>query len=331
MKDMFNAGYINREIDNKSKLKLKPTWYYLTDKARTLLQMNILKMDYKQKIFKQIYENILMMPDFFERVYQKILINDPIDEMAEKIPMSERIVKQITIDSDREFDKFLTNLSLCRNDWIGYVSFRHSSEIGKIIYPNGISSKQIYQLKQKYLKRIRNGKKLEETLLLLCHPIIESEDDLDFWARRIEKWTIRKKGKKDLFTKLTSRVYHLFIPGVSIEEISKDGIFLDEDLLEATNILKESRLIKMKPFGKEFRYILADGHLHDFIAIKSTFVLELDFLLYKWMHFESPTLEEANRMGSIFNSKKFKRLSTQLEIKLSQHRKKMRVCKNVDE
>ena len=74
-----------------------------------------------------------------------------------------------------------------------------------------------------------------------------------------------------MFTKLTSRVYHLFIPGVSIEEISKDGIFLDEDLLEATNILKESRLIKMKPFGKEFRYILADGHLHDFISNKIHF------------------------------------------------------------
>ena len=61
----------------------------------------------------------------------------------------------------------------------------------------------------------------------------------------------------------------------------------------------------MKPFGKEFRYILADGHLHDFIStIKSTFVLELDFLLYKWMHFESPTLEEANRMGFYIQFKK---------------------------
>jgi hypothetical protein len=335
---MVDDSYLRKEVNEKSKLTLKEINYQLTENAKKLLQMNILKMDNKQPVFKRIYEEFFTIPDFFEAVYKKALLEDPSDELYEKIPLSERIVKQITIKSDFEFDTFLKNLDIRQDklEW-GVVSYGgKSSMIADILYPFDISPARLEEQKKLYWNEEKGQTKLKEKLMLICIPIKETQEDLDFWIRRIEEWEIEKKGRDDINPNLISREFFVFISGVTTQDIlqGNDGLLegSEVEVQEGIDILKRVGLIKAKTFGMEIRYIIADNQLHDLISgIKTALMAELGYLLTKWEWFEVPTPQERERMECIFGKKEFGKLSTSLELKLFEHKKSMRKCKNVDE
>jgi hypothetical protein len=336
LKKMVDDGYLRKVVNEKSKLTLKETNYQLTENARKLLQMKILKRDDKQQVFKRIYEEFFTMPDFFEGVVKKALLEDPYDELYEKVPLSERIVKQITIGSESEFDIFLKKLDINHEklEW-GVVSYGgKSSIIAEILYPFNISPSRLKLQKKRYWSQQNGITKVKEKLMLICFPIKDSPEDLDFWIRRIEKWELEKTGSDEIIPKLISKEFFVFIPGVTTEDIlrRKDGLFEESKVQEGIDILASIRLIKVNLFGNQVRYIIADDQLHDLISsIKTALICELDYLLSKWQWFEVPTPQERERMGTIFGKKEFGKLSTSLEIKLSEHKKRMRKCKIVDE
>lgn len=336
LKRMVDDGYLKKIVDEKSKLKLKKTNYQLTQDARKLLQMNILRIVDKKVIFKTIYEEFFTMRDFFQRLYKKVLLQDPYDELYENVLLSEGTVKQITFTSDSEFDTFIKKLGLERENlgW-GVVSYGgKSSKISEILYPFDISSRHLNRQKKDYWNELRGQTKVVEHLMLICNPITETREDLDFWIRRIEKWEIEKGYNNDIIPKLISRKFLVFIPGITEKDIliSKDTLIEQPDVQEGIGILKSVGLINAKLFGTEIRYLIADNQLHDFIsAIKSALISELGYLLTKWEWFEIPTPQERERMEAIFGKNEFQKLSTSFEIKLSEHKRSMRKCKNVDE
>jgi hypothetical protein len=291
-------------------------------------------MDNKQPVFKRIYEEFFTIPDFFEAVNKKALLEDPYDELYEKIPLSERIAKQITIKSEFEFDTFLKNLDIRQDklEW-GVVSYGgKSSMIADILYPFDISPGRLDERKKSYWNEENHKARVKEDLMLISFPKKDSPDDLNFWITRIEKWNIEKKGSIDFISKLISRKYVIFLPGVTEEDISlsNDGMLEKSKVQEGLDILENVGLIKAKELGEQIRYIIADNQLHDLIsAIKTAFISELNYLLTKWELFEVPNIQERERMESIFG-KKFGRLATQLEIKLYEHKMKMRSCEDVD-
>ena len=132
---------------------------------------------------------------------------------------------------------------------------------------------------------------------------------------------------------MISRVYHIFIPGVTVEDVLEDNgnNFKKSEVEEAIDILEKSKLIKREIFDVN-RFSIADDDLHTFISgVKELFRTEISLLVSKWELFESPTEEEKKRMEWIFGEKEFKQISTKLEINLAQHKKRMRNCKNVEE
>jgi DNA-binding PadR family transcriptional regulator len=336
LKRMVDDGYLKKIVDEKSKLTLKKTNYQLTDDARKLLQMNILRIVNKKVIFKTIYEEFFTMRDFFQRLYEKVVLQDPYDELYENVPLSERTVKQITFTTDSEFDIFIKKLGLERENlkW-GAVSYGgKSSKISEILYPFDISSRHLKRQKKDYWNKLGGQTKVVEDLMLICNPINETQDNLDFWIRRIEKWEIEKGCNNDIIPKLISRKFLVFIPGITEKDIlvGKHPLIEQPDVQEGINILKSAGLVNAKLFGTEIRYLIADNQLHDFIsAIKSALISELGYLLTKWEWFEIPTPQERERMEAIFGKNEFQKLSTSFEIKLSEHKRSMRKCKNVDE
>jgi len=336
LKKMIEDGYLMKVVNEKSKLTLKEINYQLTENAKRLLQMNILKLDSRQLVFKRIYEEFFTIPDFLESVYKKVLLEDPYDELYEMVPLSERIVKQITIRSESEFDTFLKKLDINQEklEW-GVVSYGgNSSRIAEILYPFNISSRRLEEVKKCYWNEENDQTKVKEKLMLICTRMKDSLDDLDFWIRRIENWEIEKKGSNDIIPNLIAREFFVFIPGVTIQDIlhGKDGLFEESEVQQGIDILRSVGLITAKIFGKEIRYIIADNQLRDLVsAIKTALISEFGYLLTKWEWFEVPTDQEREQMNSIFGRNEFAGLSTSLEIKLSEHKKSMRKCKNVDD
>jgi DNA-binding PadR family transcriptional regulator len=334
LKNMVDDSYVRKKKDEKSKRTLKETYYQLTDDAKVLLQLNILKMDDRQSTFKRIYEEFFAMRDFFESVYQKALLGDPYDEIDEKISLSEQAVKQIAFISEFGFENFLKKIGIEKKklEW-GKVTYGQMSPlISEILYPFN-SNMDLTALKKRYWKE-NPSVKVKENLMFICYPIRESLDDLEFWIRRIEKLEIVKKHVFDIIPKVISKQFIFFIPGVTDVDIlsNNDSLLGISEIHEGINILEKVGLIKTKLFGNEIRYVIADNQLQDFISsIKSAFIAEFMYLLAKWEWFEVPTTQEQKRMGSIFGEKQFSKLSTALEIKLHEHKKRMRKCKNVDE
>jgi hypothetical protein len=131
---------------------------------------------------------------------------------------------------------------------------------------------------------------------------------------------------------LISRVYHIFSPSVTVDDLieSNGNDFKRSKVQEAIDILETTKLIKCEPFDVS-RFTIADDDLHIFISdVKEVFITEMDLLISKWELFESPT-EEKKRMEWIFGEKEFKQISTKLEINLSEHKKRMRNCENIQE
>lgn len=336
IKKMVQYNYLKKVEYESSKRKYKDTYYFLTDNSRRLLQMNILRMDDKQLQFRRIYEEFFTIPDFFQSINKKVLEEDPYDELYEKIPLSERIAKWLAFSTDQDFNSFLVSLDLKEEDleW-GTASYGGTSSIiAGILYPSNISSSHLVERKKQYWNEKNHLTKTKEDLMLICVPRNESIGDPDFWIKRIEEWNIEKKGRYGIISKLKSREYVVFIPGVTEEDIlvKNEGLLLPSNLREALDILRGFGLVEAKLFGREIRYIISDKQLNDFVAsIKTSFITEIDYLLTKWEWFEIPTPGEKERMESIFGKNEFSSISTSLEIKLSEHKKDMRKCKNIDE
>jgi hypothetical protein len=166
---------------------------------------------------------------------------------------------------------------------------------------------------------------------MICYPIKESEEDLDFWMTRIEDWDIKKRKRNDLKANLVSRTYNIFVPGITIHDILEGSRFEEVEAMEAIEILKNARLIKLKLFGTEIRYIIADSYLHDLISsIKSAYINKLHYLLYKWRYFEKPTDVEREQMKWLFG-KKFNQILTRLEIQLHEYKVKKKSCNDIRE
>jgi hypothetical protein len=234
IKRMLEYGYLRKEVNEKSKLTIKETSYVLTDNSRRLLQMNILKIDNEQLLFKRIYEEFFTLHDFFLSVLKKVTIGDPYSELYEKVPLSERIVKILTFSSEDDFNNFLIKQKLNPDslEW-GVVSYGESksSIIANILYPYNISTRLLKEQKKRYCEMENQQRVSKENQLLICFPKIESPDDLDFWIRRIEEWNLEKKGTMNVVAGLISRKFILFIPGVSEEDI-----FSEDDSLEPADV-----------------------------------------------------------------------------------------------
>jgi DNA-binding PadR family transcriptional regulator len=336
LKRMVDDGYLSKVVNEKSKLTLKNTNYQLTEDARKLLQMNILRIEDKQVIFKRIYEKILLH-DFFRRVHRRVLqvLQQPgfLGIVERSMLFPDRTVKEITIESEQEFGNFLSKINIKHDqpNW-NRIEEAFSSEIGRIIYAHDSPSKYLKKMKIEFWKKNKDYLKKNEKAWFLCLPIKENHN---FWIYREEDWEISRKDKNrydDFIPKLISRVYHIFIPGVTVDDVleSNGNNFERSEVQEAIDILETSKLIKREPFDVS-RFTIADDDLHIFISdLKEVFITEMALLISKWELFESPT-EEKKRMEWIFGEKEFKQISTKLEINLSEHKKRMRNCENIEE
>jgi hypothetical protein len=84
--------------------------------------------------------------------------------------------------------------------------------------------------------------------------------------------------------------------------------------------------------GNEFRYVLADGRLRDFIdALRSIHEREFALLFHKWALFEEPSKDEENRTTRLLGKKEAQKIFRDAEISRFQYRKKMRKCNDVEE
>jgi hypothetical protein len=84
--------------------------------------------------------------------------------------------------------------------------------------------------------------------------------------------------------------------------------------------------------GNEFRYVLADGRLRDFIdALRNIHEMEFDLLFHRWAFFEEPSKDEENRITRLLGEKEAQRIFSDAEMSRFQHRKKMRKCNDVEE
>jgi DNA-binding PadR family transcriptional regulator len=154
LKRMVDDGYLGKVVNEKSKLTLKNTNYQLTEDARKLLQLNILRIEDKQVVFKRIYEKILLY-DFFKRVHKRVLqvLEQPgfLGIVERSMIFPDRTVKEITIDSEQEFGNFLSRINI-KDDRLNWARIEEafSSEIGRIIYAHGTSSKYLKKMKIKF-------------------------------------------------------------------------------------------------------------------------------------------------------------------------------------
>lgn len=325
LKEMYSQGYITKDVDTCSKLNNKPTLIGLTQDARKLIQMNILKLGEKQEIFKKIYEKILL-GDFFQKVYEKVLVNDEWLGLYEKVLMPSFTAKELVINSELEFDGYLGKLNLKKDrlNWGRWETLSYG-RAGKLVYSEGSSARYLREIKRDYWKDKKGQSTVHEEIRFSCEPI---RDQLDFLIWKLEKWIMNRKGKSEL----SSREFHIFIPGISIQEIDEKECFKEAEIEEGISTLLKAGLLRKYLLGSEVRYVIADSELlYFFGAIRELFISEINYLIYKWKILEPPTEIEMKRFGWVFGSKNFKLLSVKLESELVNHKRLMNVCKNVDE
>lgn len=231
LKETVKYGYIRKSADDHSKLKIKREYYELTEDAKKMLQLNILRMGDKQEVFKRIYEKILLMPDFFDKLYRKILDNDPFDELREEVPMSNRNAKHVLINSEHEFESFLSNMNINPGEieWGSVSDSRTAKNIWEILYPGkwltsgkhevqlrikkelqklcdqsqSISSQQIATRREPQLKRatrqLKSLNKQMKSLLQLYNDVDSSPDKYleylkaNYWKEKNSQTRAREK------------------------------------------------------------------------------------------------------------------------------------------
>jgi hypothetical protein len=110
--------------------------------------------------------------------------------------------------------------------------------------------------------------------------------------------------------------------------------FEGSDVEKTFVLLMQNGLLKtVSDFhGNEFRYVLADGRLRDFIdALRNIHEREFSLLFHKWALFEEPSKDEENRITRLLGRKEAQRIFRDAEMSRFQHRKKIRTCNDVEE
>jgi hypothetical protein len=110
--------------------------------------------------------------------------------------------------------------------------------------------------------------------------------------------------------------------------------FERSDVEKAFVLLMQNGLLKTVPHfhGNEFRYVLADGRLRDFIdALSNIHEIEFSLLFHKWALFEEPSKDEEGRITRLLGKKEAKRIFKDAEMSRFHHRKRMRECNNAEE
>ncbi len=277
--------------------------------------------------------------------------------MDRDLVIPDRTVKQLRIHSEKEFDLFLSNIKINKEniDW-GVITDAYSSPISEILYSSiwrdeildtKVQEKKIFtKNKCKHLptqvtefwNRQNNSTHVNENIYLICSPKLDNEFWVNnFWIYRIEEWDIRRSEKTETSkfdSLLISREYNIFIPGLSLQDIVEynGNTFNRSVILKAIGMLSKFGLIKSIRFGGEVRYVIVDEELHHYIVgLKEYFTSEIDYLLYRWRYLERPTDEELSRMESIFGKEEFKKIETLSEIKLHEHKQRIKTCNNIDE
>jgi hypothetical protein len=223
---------------------------------------------------------------------------------------------------------------------LGLISFG-TSEIEQILYPyygkgpsyrpSSLQRQGLLDSRAKYMKENKDQPITHEIVNFVCFPL-KDRLAVDPWALnfRINRVETCEIATSNLDSKLISKRYTAYIPGVTIEEIVEHGGFNNSQVEEAISVLQELKLIRSIWFGHEIRYIVDDYQLNEFIEItKEIFLQEYLLLLTKWEEFETPTVHEKERMNWIFGSKEFKRVSTNTEIRLHEHKSKLKKCNDL--
>lgn len=330
----------------------KKVFYALTGEAIKRIQLEILGDDTNQQIFKTIYETILFY-DFIFNFYRLLLVvlREPdgftISSIDRDILLPDRTVKTIAIKSEPNFAKFLADLKI-KSDQLNWgLIHTTQSEIENIIYPSnsfkiGVRRKKL-ELKNcpVQLKKVLNDydkQNIVERLYFITVPKNHDEFWRDnFWIYRLEDWKTWINNKNKLVANLNLRRYYAFIPGVSTQDIlsgtgNSNNNHKKTHVKNAIGLLYGSKLITSIKFGRKTRYVIADSELHHFISgLKEYFVSEFHHLFFKWKYFQLPTDLEKKRMESIFGKNEFKGIVLKAEIKLADHKKRMRGCRNIDE
>jgi hypothetical protein len=264
-------------------------------------------------------------------------------------------VKQFTYSNDKSFNSVLIKLGVKKDQLVwGIGSDAYSSSLSQILYyPAWREYVLLLKVKEKKILRLDDNKSLtqlsrdfwkqhkdsltaSERISLICSPKQDNEFwRNNFWIYRIEDWDVKRNSRTDyerIFANMVSRKYFVFIPGVTIKDISVSGrAFKESEVREAIKILTRSNLIEPVKMGYQTRYVIRDNMLHHFISgLKEYFISEIDCLVYRWQIIERPTEIEKERMKSIFGEH-FKKIEMMSEIKLAEHKKGMRSCSNIEQ
>ena len=310
----------------------KHVFYSISENTKKQWQLNILKINEKQEIFKKIYEKILLW-EFYEGLFKRISLPSSYLGIYEDVIVSNDIVKRSIINSKSEFFDFLSGLQI-ESDSILWGTMVFGSMYSCIHLIDQIQSGSRFAqktMKDYWIEKMNNKSKIYDDVLRFCYP---KKDDKDFMIYALETWEIEKaKNKKyHLTAKLFKTRYLIFLPGVTTEDIAMDNQFSIFEIQDAIKKLEEGGLIKHKVYGQQIRYVISDKDLRSFIDdLKDLFRSELNILIYRWETLESPTPTERNRMEKIFGREKFKKISLKCEMSLHNHKKKMRTCKTTEQ
>ena len=336
----------------------KAVLYSLTDGAKKLLKLNLLKQTSPEEI---------LCRRIFERLFFYLLHHSPAK----------------TVSIEEEFDKFLkseVNISSKDLKW-GITSTGSNYEIVDIIYGNGpsqdgsffggllsstrLTRKEKFRLSRNikdYWNERQDQSKVLEKIDFICLPLF---GNIDFSIIKTEHWEIKKPSR---IRKYTPDTYLITLPGVSISELMKDNNIcticrdFDGEAMVSMNLLMKSKnnidllgtAIKFarsdveKAFvllmqngllktasdfrGNEARYVLADGRLRDYIdALRNIHEREFGLLFHKWSFFEEPSKDEVARIKRLLGEKEAQKIFKDIEIARYQHRKRMRKCNDVEE
>jgi hypothetical protein len=325
--------HLNKMVSNKELVKEDQgrgghVYYSISEVTKKQRQLRILKMDDKQAIFKKIYEKIFLY-DFFEGLYKRTSLPGTYLGIYEDVVVPYDIIKRIIIDSESEFNDFLSKLNIVKEGILWGTMVIHPSEFANLIDDLQSSSQYFKERRKDYWNKMKGMSKVCDQRLRFCYP---KENDKDLMIYALDTWEIRKKKKYDLTFKLIKTRYLVFMPGITVQDIMGDNEFDKDEIEDGIKKLEEGGLIKYKVYGREITYVVADNHLRDFINdLRDLFKNEFDFLLYRWKNFESPTLKETERMESIFGKERFRKIFINCQTKISKHREKMIKCADIEQ
>jgi hypothetical protein len=317
-----------KELGKEDQGRGRNVYYSISEVTKKRHQLKILNIDYKQEIFKKIYEKIFLY-ELFEGLYKRTSLPDVYLGIYEDVIVPYDIMKRIITDSESKFNDFLSKLNIVREQILWGTMVFGPYEFTTLIDDLQSPGKYSHGIRKEYWNKINGRSRIHAEKLRFFYP---KENDRDFMIYALENWEIRKRTKYNLSGKLIKTRYLVFMPGITVQDIMEDNHFNKEEIEDAFKKLKEVGLMKERIYGSESRYVIADNHLREFIDdLRELFRDEFGFLLFRWRNFESPTIEERNRMESIFGKEQFREIFRNCQIRLSRHRDKVMKCANIEE